>query len=335
MPRRTSPPWSRRLQVVKRFEIMQTWCSLWCAMDQVSTYPAVVTMTIAFHVAPPNRTPCRYHVDIPKYTLNYTKTLQGNRDNIDSMAPGSAKVLTQVLKLIDVYDLYGSVAYPKHHSQSEVSDIYMLAARTRGIFTNVALQEPFGLTVIEVHCVYRCCCLFVLLLIVFSGSHGQTCVCMYVFTCLSCLSCCGGAPLHTQHTHTPPQAAAHGVPTVATCNGGPVDIMKTLHHGVVVDPTNPDAIAAELVRIVTTPELWDAMSNAGRTNIMAYSWPSHCVKYLETVEAEKQRAALCRVCTWLHFFDLSALLLLQKEAPFVCSLRSFANALRCVFVCGG
>ncbi len=66
------------------------------------------------------------------------------------MAPGSAKVLTQVLKLIDVYDLYGSVAYPKHHTQNEISDIYMLAARTRGIFTNVALQEPFGLTVIEV-----------------------------------------------------------------------------------------------------------------------------------------------------------------------------------------
>ena len=99
---------------------------------------------------------------------------------------------------------------------------------------------------------------------------------------------------HYQH-NTAAQAAAHGVPTVATCNGGPVDIMKTLHHGVVVDPTNPDAIAAELVRIVTTPELWDSMSNAGRANIMAYSWPSHCVRYLETVEAEKRRAMLCRV----------------------------------------
>jgi sucrose-phosphate synthase len=39
--------------------------------------------------------------------------LQGNRDNIDSMASGSQKVLGQVLKLIDLYDLYGSVAYPK------------------------------------------------------------------------------------------------------------------------------------------------------------------------------------------------------------------------------
>ena len=29
------------------------------------------------------------------------------------MAGGSQKVLGQVLKLIDLYDLYGSVAYPK------------------------------------------------------------------------------------------------------------------------------------------------------------------------------------------------------------------------------
>lgn len=32
---------------------------------------------------------------------------QGNRDNIDSLAGGSQKVLVQVLKLIDAHDLYG------------------------------------------------------------------------------------------------------------------------------------------------------------------------------------------------------------------------------------
>ena len=75
---------------------------------------------------------------------------QGNRDNIDSMAGGSQKILNQVLKLIDQHDLYGSVAYPKKHQQKDISDIYLLPFATRGIFTNVALQEPFGLTVIEV-----------------------------------------------------------------------------------------------------------------------------------------------------------------------------------------
>ncbi len=73
--------------------------------------------------------------------------LQGNRDNIDSMASGSQKVLVQVLKLIDAYDLYGSVSYPKHHTQADISDIYLFAAETRGVFVNIALQEPFGLTV--------------------------------------------------------------------------------------------------------------------------------------------------------------------------------------------
>ncbi len=42
---------------------------------------------------------------------------QGNRDVIDGMAPGSARVLADVLKLIDAYDLYGCVAYPKRHTQ--------------------------------------------------------------------------------------------------------------------------------------------------------------------------------------------------------------------------
>ena len=65
------------------------------------------------------------------------------------MAGGSQKILNQVLKLIDQHDLYGSVAYPKKHQQKDISDIYLLPFATRGIFTNVALQEPFGLTVIE------------------------------------------------------------------------------------------------------------------------------------------------------------------------------------------
>ncbi len=73
---------------------------------------------------------------------------QGNRDKIDSMAPGSTRVLTDVLKLVDTYDLYGYVAYPKKHTQADISDIYLLAAATRGVFVNVALQEPFGLTLI-------------------------------------------------------------------------------------------------------------------------------------------------------------------------------------------
>jgi sucrose-phosphate synthase len=55
----------------------------------------------------------------------------GNREAISKMHNMSAAVLTSVLTLIDEYDLYGQVAYPKHHKHSEVPDIYRLAARTK------------------------------------------------------------------------------------------------------------------------------------------------------------------------------------------------------------
>lgn len=55
----------------------------------------------------------------------------GNRDDIDEMSGGSASVLTTVLKLVDKYDLYGQVAFPKHHKQSDVPEIYRLAGKTK------------------------------------------------------------------------------------------------------------------------------------------------------------------------------------------------------------
>ena len=65
--------------------------------------------------------------------------IMGNREAISKMHNMSAAVLTSVLTLIDEYDLYGQVAYPKHHKHSEVPDIYRLAARTK------VCSFPFGL----------------------------------------------------------------------------------------------------------------------------------------------------------------------------------------------
>lgn len=47
------------------------------------------------------------------------------------MSNSSSSELTTMLKLIDKYDLYGQVAYPKHHKQSDVPEIYRLAAKTK------------------------------------------------------------------------------------------------------------------------------------------------------------------------------------------------------------
>ena len=75
--------------------------------------------------------------------------IAGNRDDIRDMDAGPRKVLTDLLLLIDYHDLYGVVAYPRHHASDDVPDLYRLVTRSGGVFINPALTEPFGLTLIE------------------------------------------------------------------------------------------------------------------------------------------------------------------------------------------
>ena len=75
--------------------------------------------------------------------------IAGNRDDIQEMEEGAQEVLTDILLKIDQHDLYGKVAYPKHHLPDDVPVIYRLVAASKGVFINPALTEPFGLTLIE------------------------------------------------------------------------------------------------------------------------------------------------------------------------------------------
>ncbi|XP_027183087.1 probable sucrose-phosphate synthase 1 [Coffea eugenioides] len=159
--------------------------------------------------------------------------IMGNRDAIDEMSSTNSSVLLSIFKLIDKYDLYGQVSYPKHHKQSEVADIYRLAAKTKGVFINPAFIEPFGLTLIE--------------------------------------------------------AAAHGLPMVATKNGGPVDIHRVLDNGLLVDPHNQQSIADALLKLVSEKKLWAKCRENGLKNIHLYSWPEHCKTYLARIASCKQR----------------------------------------------
>jgi len=75
--------------------------------------------------------------------------IMGSRDDLREMPPGQRNVLQNVLTLIDVYDLYGKVAYPKQHKSADVPALYRAVTRTRGVFVNAAMTEPFGLTLLE------------------------------------------------------------------------------------------------------------------------------------------------------------------------------------------
>ncbi|KAI3798149.1 hypothetical protein L1987_33418 [Smallanthus sonchifolius] len=159
--------------------------------------------------------------------------IMGNRDDIDEMSAGNACVLTTVLKLVDKYDLYGQVAFPKHHKQNDVPEIYRLAAKTKGVFINPALVEPFGLTLIE--------------------------------------------------------AAAHGLPMVATKNGGPVDIHRALNNGLLIDPHDQQGIANSLLKLLSEKTMWQECQKSGWKNIHLFSWPEHCHTYLTRVASCRMR----------------------------------------------
>lgn len=75
--------------------------------------------------------------------------IMGSRDDIRDMPSGQRKVLQNVLTLIDVYDLYGKVAYPKKHASEEVPALYRMITKSKGLFVNAAMTEPFGLTLLE------------------------------------------------------------------------------------------------------------------------------------------------------------------------------------------
>jgi sucrose-phosphate synthase len=73
----------------------------------------------------------------------------GTRDDLRSLPREQQAVIANVLYLVDRYNLYGRIAYPKTHMPDDVPDLYRLAVRRRGVFVNAALTEPFGLTLLE------------------------------------------------------------------------------------------------------------------------------------------------------------------------------------------
>ncbi len=151
--------------------------------------------------------------------------IAGNRDDIRDMESGAQEVLQDILLTIDQYDLYGRIAYPKHHKADDVPTLYRLAALSKGVFVNPALTEPFGLTLIE--------------------------------------------------------AAASGLPIVATEDGGPVDIIRNCENGYLIDPLDKQAISETLGRILAEHETWNRLSENGIKGVRKhYAWSAHAEKYL-------------------------------------------------------
>jgi sucrose-phosphate synthase len=155
----------------------------------------------------------------------------GIRKDIQNMEDNEKEVLTEMLLLMDKFNLYGKMAIPKQHeTHTEVPELFRIAADTGGVFVNAALTEPFGLTIIE--------------------------------------------------------AAACGVPVVATNDGGPRDIIGNCKNGLLVDVSKNKNISKAINKIVENEELWKELSENGMKNVRKYyTWKAHVEKYLDVMEA--------------------------------------------------
>ena len=94
----------------------------------------------------------------------------------------------------------------------------------------------------------------------------------------------------------PLEAMAAGLPVVVTRNGGPTESLQDEHgrYGVLVDPHNPQAIAAGLTRLTRDETAWTAMQQAGLQRIAdRYTWTRTAQGYLRALRGivENQNAA--------------------------------------------
>jgi len=76
------------------------------------------------------------------------------------------------------------------------------------------------------------------------------------------------------------EAAAHGVPVIATKEGGPADIVRVLANGTLVDPTDPRDICRGILEVLLDKERWAICSQNGRDNIHKFTWGAHTEAYI-------------------------------------------------------
>ncbi len=85
----------------------------------------------------------------------------------------------------------------------------------------------------------------------------------------------------------PLEAAAAGLPVVATQNGGPSESLGEgdKEYGVLVDPADPADIARGLERLLCDEQEWEHFAQAGRERVLnSYTWESTAENYLTLIE---------------------------------------------------
>jgi sucrose-phosphate synthase len=97
------------------------------------------------------------------------------------------------------------------------------------------------------------------------------------------------------------EAAASGLPVVATNDGGPQDIIANCNNGLLVDPLNTEAIASALKLALGDRPQWRRWSRNGILGVKRhYTWDAHVGKYMKAVTRVLHRERKRRRRTMAH-----------------------------------
>jgi len=176
-----------------------------------------------------------YGTDKELQTMANLAIFAGVRRDISVMPEEEQEILTNLLLLMDKYDLYGKLAIPKKNDPKlEIPEIYRITARKKGVFINATPGENFGLTIVE--------------------------------------------------------AAACGLPVIASPTGGPKEILEKCDNGLLVNVEDTQEIAHAIKAIISDSQKWETYSTNGIKGINKYySWDAHAQNYIKLVERKLQK----------------------------------------------
>ena len=80
------------------------------------------------------------------------------------------------------------------------------------------------------------------------------------------------------------EAAASGLPVVATEDGGPLDIIGNCRNGLLIDPLQPESIALALKTALSDRKTWKIWARSGIAGVKRhYTWAGHVAQYLKAI----------------------------------------------------